>query len=65
VERLHAHPELTVELGQEVVPGQRFASVKLDGLTLFSEVVYDTREVPAERNILLLFSSRLRRLLED
>lgn len=56
--------ELTVELGEEYVPGQRHASIKLGVATVFSEIVYDNRESPAELNVVLLFGDRLRRLVE-
>jgi len=57
--------ELEIELGPESVPGQRWASIKAGGVTIFSSLVYDNRESPAERNILLMFGTRMRRLLED
>ena len=57
--------ELRVERGHSYRDGQRYASVKAGDYTLFSELVYVNRESPAERNIMLLFSDKLRRLLED
>lgn len=41
------------------------ASIQLNGVDVFSELVYDGPEIPAERNIVLLFADRLRRLMED
>jgi hypothetical protein len=49
----------------------RPASLVLNGVTIFSETVYDTDEdgnrtaEQAERNLLRTFASRLRRALED
>jgi hypothetical protein len=56
---------VTIELSDTAAPaGQRWASVKFGDTTLFSELVYDNETTPAENNIMLLFGSRLRELLE-
>lgn len=57
--------KLEIELGAEPILGQRVASIKLNGITLFTELVYDNDLSPAERNIVLLFASRLSKLIED
>lgn len=56
--------ELTVELGDESIPGQRWASVKAGEVTLFTEYVFDSEDMPAEKNIMRLFGNRLREVLE-
>lgn len=55
---------LTIVLGPEQKPGQRRAEIQANGMTIFSEIVYDNEHSSAERNIMLLFSDRLRTLLE-
>lgn len=54
---------VTVELGREVLNG-RVAAIKFNGVTVFSEIVYDNEFTPGEKNIVLLFAAKLRRLLE-
>lgn len=55
---------MTIKLGREIYPG-RIASIQFNGITVFSEIVYDNELNPGERNIILLFASRLKRVLED
>lgn len=64
--------EFRVEVGEPAAGiNARRASLVLDGIPVFSEVVYDTdaggqrSEEQAKRNITLLFANRLSRLLED
>jgi len=56
---------ITVELGDSFVPNQRWASIKLGDVAIFTELVYDTSEHPATKNIVNLFAHRLRCLIED
>ena len=57
---------LTIEvLYDDMIEGQSLARIKLNDITIFSEIVYDIYENKAERNILLLFAERLRKLVED
>lgn len=57
--------KIEVELGDRPIIGQRYASVRIGGKVVFSELVYDNEKAPAEHNIMQLFAGRLRRLLED
>lgn len=57
--------EITVEYGEEYRVGERYMSVKCGEYTLMSDLVYDNNENPGEKNIMRLFSERLRKLLED
>lgn len=43
---------------------ETWASIKVGGVSIYRELVYDNPESPAERNILNLFGDRLRRLIE-
>ena len=56
---------ITVELGNSFVPNQRWATIKLGDVAIFTELVCDTSEHPATENIVNLFAHRLRRLIED
>ena len=56
--------ELQIELGNKT-QNARYASITLGGVTVFSELVYDNEIASAEENVLKLFASRLRRLLEE
>lgn len=56
---------MEIKLGESPTPGQRWASVTFNGRTLFSELVYDNPENPAEKNITFLFVERLKKLLEE
>ncbi len=54
-----------VELGESFVEGERVADVLIGGVSVFSKLVYDNEKTPAETNIVLMFTHRLRRLLEE
>jgi hypothetical protein len=61
-----------IETGEpETEVHARPARITFNGITVYSEVVYDTDEhghrtaAQAERNVSLLFVERLRQLLED
>jgi hypothetical protein len=56
--------KLTISVRDSFIKGQSFASIEMNGITLFSELVYDNKLNPAERNILLLFKDQLERALE-
>lgn len=58
--------EITVDLGDKLTPTTRPASVMVGGIRVFSEVVYDNPDPgqSASDNILKLFASRLRDVLE-
>lgn len=64
--------ELTAEVGDRLnhVVG-RWVSLRLNGIEIFSEMVYDTNaggertESQAVSNCLTLFASRLKRLVEE
>ena len=56
---------LEIVLGDSMTGIGRPASIVIEGITIFSEIVYDNPENPAEQNILTLFAARLRRLIED
>jgi len=67
-----AASELRIEVGEPAAGmNVRRASILLDGVPIFSEIVYDTdeggarTEEQARLNITRLFGSRLARLLED
>lgn len=57
--------KLEIELGSIPREFQRWATVKLSGMPIFTELVYDTPETPAEHNIKLVFGEKLKKLLED
>lgn len=55
---------VSIELGNSYREGTRYAHIKFGGVTVFSELVYDNEDSPAEKNIVRCFASRLERLLE-
>ena len=62
---LHAF-HFSIELSDQIfIPGQRQATLMLGKYPVFTETVYDNELRSAEENLMLLFSEKMRRLLED
>lgn len=64
--------KLTIEVGEPAVGiNARHATLRLDGITIYSAAVYDTEQggkrtaAAAERNLLLMFGERMKKLLAE
>lgn len=57
--------DITFEKLDSKISGQAWGIIRVGGFPIFQELVYDNPNSPAERNTLLLFSSRMQKLLAD